>query len=102
MLLAIEVPPPGGLERLGDAAQREVVRLGAAAREDDFGRLGADELRHRRPRLVEDRLGALAEMMDARRVAEVLGVRAVMTLDDRRVDRGGRVVVEVDRASDAP
>ena len=85
------------LERLGGAAQREVVGLGAAAREHDLGRLRADELPDRRARLVEQRLGALPEVMDARRVAEVVGERAGHGLDDRRVRRGGGVVVEVGR-----
>ena len=40
-----QVPPPGGLERLGDAAQREVVGLGAAAGEHDLGRLGVRSAR---------------------------------------------------------
>ena len=47
-------------------------------------------------RLVEQRLGALPEVMDARRVAEILGERARHRLDDRGVGRGGGVVVEVD------
>ena len=47
MALAIEVPAAGGLERLGDAAEREVVGLGAAAREDDLGRLGRRSGRRR-------------------------------------------------------
>ena len=38
-----QVASPGRLERLGGAADREVVGLGAAAREDDFRRLGADQ-----------------------------------------------------------
>ena len=57
---------------------------------------GADQRRDRDPRLVEQRLGPLAEVMDARRVAEIVGQGAGHGLDDRRVDRGGGVVVEVD------
>ena len=44
--------------------------FGAAAGEDDLGRIGVDERGHRRSRLVERRLGLLAEVVHARRVAE--------------------------------
>jgi len=81
--------------RLCRAAQREVVGLGAAAGEHDLGRLGPDQLCDRRARLVQHRLGALAEVMHARRVAEVFAQRARHGLDDRRVRRCGRVVIEV-------
>ena len=64
-----QVPAPGGLERLGGAADGEVVALGAAGREDHFGGLGAQQSRHLRPRLVQRRLGLLPEMVDARGVA---------------------------------
>ena len=67
MALATRWRRPGRLERLGGAANREVVRLGAAAREDDLGRIGADQGGDRRPRLVERRLGLLAEVVHARR-----------------------------------
>ena len=60
----------GRLERLGGAANREVVRLGAAAREHDLRRIAVDQRGDRRSRVVERRLGLLAEVMDARRVAE--------------------------------
>ena len=61
-----------------------------------FWGLGPDQLSDGRPRLVQQRLGALTEMMDARRVTEVLGERPRHRLDDRRVRWGGRVMVEVD------
>ena len=38
-----QVAPAGRLERLGRAADGEVVGLGAAAGEDDFGRIGVQE-----------------------------------------------------------
>ena len=34
-----QVLAPGGFERLGGAADRDVVALGAAGREDDLGRV---------------------------------------------------------------
>ena len=67
-----QVPPAGRLEGLGGAPEGEVVALGAAAREDDLGRVGADQVGHGRPGLVHDRLGPLPEMVDARRIAEFL------------------------------
>jgi hypothetical protein len=85
----------GELDGLGGAPQRHVVGLGAAAGEDHLGRLGADEVGHGRARLVQQRLGPLAEVVDTRGVAEVLGERAGDGLDDRRVGRGRRVVVKV-------
>ena len=92
-----QVLPAGGLQRLGDAPQRKIVGLGAAAREHDFGRLRPDEVRDRRAGVVEHAFGLLTEMMDARRVAEVLGAgRCVMASGDGRVDRRRRVVVEID------
>ena len=67
-----QVPASGDLERLGDTPDRKIVRLGSAAREDDLGHFGLQEVRDRRPRVVQDALGPLAEVVDARRVAEVL------------------------------
>ena len=96
MLLAIEVPAAGRLERLGDAAQCKVVGLGAAAREHDLGRFAADERGDRRARLVEhapwraDRSGARSRRCRNPRQD------ASHRLDDRRVDRCRRVMVEID------
>jgi hypothetical protein len=41
-----QVAASGDLECLGGAANREVIRFGAPAREDDFRRFGAHEGRH--------------------------------------------------------
>ena len=60
-----EMTAAGRLERVGGAADREVVRLGAAAREHDLRRIAVDERRHGRSRLVERRFGLLPES-DAR------------------------------------
>ena len=56
MALAMRWRRPVDLERLGDAAEREVVGLGAAAREHDLGRLAPDQIRDRGPRVVEHAL----------------------------------------------
>ena len=86
----------GRLDRFGGAAQRQVVRLGAAAGEHDLGRLAADQLGDGGSRLVEQRLRPLPEVMNARWIAEIFLERARHGFDDQRVWRGGRVVVEVD------
>ena len=89
------VTATGGLERVGRAAKGKVVGLRAAACEHDVPRLGANQRRHRAACVVEESLGALAEMMDARGVPELIGQGA----DDGRgylwSRRGRRVVVEV-------
>ena len=53
-----------------------------------------------RPRLVDRRLGLLTEMVDARRVAELLPQRRRHPVDDRRKQGGRRVMVEVDALHD--
>ena len=58
---------------LGDALDREVVRFGRAAREDDFLRVRADQIGDLLARLLDRLLGLPAErMVAAGRVAEVL------------------------------
>ena len=64
---------PFSLIHLGDALDREVVRLGGAAREDDLLGVRADQVGDLLARLVDGLLGLPAErMVAARRVAEVL------------------------------
>ena len=94
-----DVAAAGRFERFRGAAQCEVVRLGAAAGEHELGRFGADERRHRAARVVHHGFGALAEMMDARRIAEVVDECADDRLDGLGGRRGGCVVIEV-RAHD--
>ena len=91
-----EVPAARRFERLGRAAEGEVVGLGAAAREDDLRRFRADQRADLGARLVQARLRALAEMMDARRVAEILRQHARHRLGHLRRHGGRRVVIEVD------
>jgi hypothetical protein len=91
-----QMAPAGRLERFRHSAEGEVVRLGPAAREHDLGRLGREQLRDARARLVEHCFGALTEMVDARGVAEFVAQHAHHHFGDRRVDRRGCVVIEVD------
>ena len=97
MALAMRCRRPVGSSASAAPRIAKLSRLGAAAREDDLGRIGADERGDRRPRLVERRLGLLAEVMHARRVAEQSrGSRAPSASIDLGRERGRRVVVEVD------
>ncbi len=86
---------------LGDALDREVVRLGRAAGEDDFLGVRADQIGHLLARLVDRLFGLPAErMVAARRVAEVLGEVRQHRLDHARIDRRRGVIVHVDRKLD--
>src|SRR5207245_9975494 len=62
----------------------------------DLGRVGPDQARHLRPRLVQRRARLLAEPVQARRVAEPLAQGGEHGLQHAGVDGRGRVVVEVD------
>jgi hypothetical protein len=81
----------------GIADQRQVGRFGRTRGEQHLFRLRADERRHLRAGLLERGLGLVAHQMQRGGVAEALGEVGQHRLDDPRVDRLGRLVVEVDR-----
>ncbi len=82
---------------LGDALDREVVGFGRAAREDDFLRVGADQIGDLLARFVDGLFRFPAErMIAARRVAEMLGEIRHHRFDHARIDGRCRVVVHVD------
>ncbi len=91
-----EMRAAGWLERFSHPAQGKVVSLGPATREHHLGRLAADQCRDRAPRLVEDTLGALAKVVDAGRVSELVAECADHHLQHHRVDRRRGVMVEID------
>ncbi len=91
-----DVLAPRDLERLGDASNRDVVALGSAAREHNFRRICAKKRGHLGPGLVERGLGPLAEVVNARRVAELLPEDGAHAVDGRRGRRRRGVMVEVD------
>ena len=91
-----EVMTSAAPERLGDAADGEIVTLGPAAGEDDFGRVGADQGCHGAPGLVDSRFRLLSEVVDARRVAPLVAQRRAHPVGDRRGERGRGVVIQVD------
>ena len=91
-----QVPAPARFERLGDAADGEVVRLGAAGRPDQVVGLGADERGHTPPCEIQVGFGLLPKRMHARRVAEVVGKRLGHGLEYRGMKGRRGVVVEID------
>src|SRR5690625_1133042 len=90
--------PPMTLARLGNAFDRQVQRLGRAARKRDTGRLGAEELCYLFARLIDRLVGhPSVGVPPGRRVAEVLAeprphLREHLFTDSRVV-----VVIEIDR-----
>ena len=91
-----EVPAAGNFERFGGAANGEIVGFGAAAGEDDFRRFGANQGRGCAPRVVNCRFCLLPVVMNTRRIAEKILECAHHGVRGGRVDRGRRVVIEID------
>ena len=89
----------GRLERLGGAANGEVVAFGAAGGKHDLRGVAAEQGRDLAPRVVDDGLGLLTEMVNARRVAPHLPDRPVHPVGHFGRDRGRRVVIEIDAAT---
>ena len=78
------------------AEDRQVVGLGAAAGEDDFGRVGVDQRRHLPARGFQPLLRPLSEMVNAGRVTIHLTEARHQRLQDFRRDWSGGVVIEVE------
>src|SRR5690625_2802917 len=90
--------PPMALARLGSAFDRQVQRLGRAARKRDTGRLGAAELCYLFARLIDRLVGhPSVGVPPARRVAEVLAEPRQHLREHLFIDRCGGVVIEIDR-----
>ena len=88
--------------KLDRALDRQVVRLGRAAGENDVARLGVDQGGDLRPRLLDRLFGLPApRVAAARRVAEALAEVRQHGFEHARIDRRGGVVVEVDAAGHA-
>jgi hypothetical protein len=83
---------------LADAADGEVVGLGAAREKDQFVRPRVNQGRDLAPRAVDGRPRLLPEEVDARRVAEPFGQVRQHRLDDPPVDRRRRAVIHVNSA----
>jgi hypothetical protein len=92
-----DLAPARGTVRIESGAfQRVVRRLGAAAREDDFVGVGANQVRHFSARLRDRIMGGPAIGMLARRIAEFDRKPWQHGIEHGRVDRRRRVVVQVD------
>ncbi|KAF5050549.1 hypothetical protein DSECCO2_428360 [anaerobic digester metagenome] len=95
-----DVVPDRGI-LLGDAEDRDIVRLGRAAREDHIvGGASADGVRHLLPGRLDGvgRVGPVA-VIDAPGVPEPIREVRQHRLDHPWICWGGRVVVHVDRIS---
>src|SRR5204862_6726068 len=90
-----DVPAASG-RRPSYPGDREVVRLGAAAGEDDLARLGTQEHGDALARLVEALAGAAAGVVNARWIAPVLGEIRQHCLERLTPQRRRRGVIEVD------
>ncbi len=91
-----QVRAPARFERLGDAADGEVVRLGPTGRPDQVVGLGADECGHTPPGQIQVGFGLLPKGMHARRIAEIVGKRLGHGLEYRGMKGRRGVVVEID------
>ena len=83
---------------IGGALERQVVRFGRARGEDDLARLGADQRGDLGARRL-DRVGRLGAEGVAHRmgIAELLCEVGQHAVDDARVGRRRRLIVEIDR-----
>ena len=84
---------PASLE---GTAEREVIRLGATAREHDLRRLRADRGGDLHAGLVDESASGATLGVDARGVPVALAEDASHRLRDLGVDRRGRGVIEID------
>ena len=91
-----QVLPPSRFQRLGGAADRNVVGFGAPARKQHFRRVGADQRGHVGASVVNRALGLLAEMVNARRIPEIVAQDRCHPVDNWRKQRGRRIVVQID------
>ena len=83
---------------LGDALDRQIVRFGGAAGEDDLLGGGADQARDLLARLLHRLLGFPAEaVIAAGGIAEDLEEIRLHRLEHARIHRRGRVIVHVNR-----
>jgi hypothetical protein len=85
-----------GHQRVEHTENSVVVGFGAATGEDDLLRPGVEERGNLVTGGFDGSPGALTEGVDGRGVAELAGKIGKHGLQDRRVDGGGGVVIEVD------
>ena len=91
-----DVPAPAGRLRQPDAAQRQVVALGAAPGEHDLGRPAIQHRRDPRPSILQRRGRAAAQPIDAGWVAVGFCPKRRHRIDHARINGRGRRVVKID------
>src|SRR5207249_1995553 len=79
-----------------------VAGFAAAAGEDDFVGVSAEQVGYLLPAAFDGCVGCLAEGVSARRVAELLSEEGHHGINDCRIERRRGVVVEVDWAHVTP
>ena len=89
----------GTFRRGEDSVQSGVVRLRAAAREDDVAGGGPDQARHRLPRFLDQTPRRLALFMNAGSIAIDVPQRRAERVEHLRVQSRRGVVVEIDSHS---
>ncbi|MDT4868051.1 hypothetical protein FQZ97_1029930 [compost metagenome] len=85
---------------VGNAFDRQVVRLGGTGRPDDLARVSIDQLGNLTTTVLDSLLGLPAKHMGARcRIAEVTIDQQTLThfLRHSRIDRSGGGIIEVNR-----
>ena len=85
-----------------EADDREVVRLGAAAGEDDLVRLRAEQPRQPVARIIDRRPRLAPRRMDARGIAKVPLEKRPHRRERLGRERSGGVVVEIDHITQSP
>ncbi len=86
-----------GAGEMRHALDRKIVRFGRARGEDDLARIGLDQRRDLAPGALNGLGGdAAIRVAGAVRVAKMLGKVRQHRLEDARVDRRRRLVVEID------
>jgi len=91
-----QVPSPGAFQRLYRAPNGNVVPFGPTARKQHLGGVRPNQLRHFGAGVVHGSLCLLPEMVDARRISELLPQNCRHPVDNTRQERGCGVVVQID------
>ena len=89
------MPTAGELRGLGDTTQRQIDRLGAPAGQHELGRGCPDEGCDGLAGLIKPRFGPLAEGVDRRRVARLVGEHTADGIGHTRSHGRGGVVIEI-------
>src|SRR6516164_7793277 len=86
-----------GLPQPRRAQDGKVIGFRSAAREDDFAGFSAQKLRRTVARVIQESPRPPADMMDARGIAPNIAQKRQHRVAHRRVQRGRRIVIQVNR-----